>query len=283
MKWVLCVAFAIRAWCSEWPSGETQLGVPADHAAFDLLGEGIEMPPVRDCGQVPVLNQGGGYAIVFPDPISLACIEYCQSAEKPLLDIGAGFGTISAAVANEGRIDVIAEDAGPENLLVLRKQVDPRSRGHLFLNRQRFPEFDLPAESLGAVSIIQVIHFLKGDEIEIGLKKIFEWLVPSGKLFIVTCSPYISVLQPFLPMYEERWARGEKWPGLVENFRALRGPQHQNVAEFIHVMDERPMRAALERAGFEVELMTFVDRRRTIPTLALDGRESIGVIAVKPR
>lgn len=256
-------------------------GVVATHRDLEELSQGLEMPAVMKNGQVAVLNPGGGYAIIHPDPISQQCIEYCKTSSLPLLDLGAGYGTISTRVLLGSSNVVIAEDIGVENLLVLRKQVDAKFYPRLYLNASPFPDFDLPSESLGAVSMCQLAHFMTGEQIDRGLKKIYEWLVPGGKLFIVTCSPYISVLQPFVPIYEERWSKGELWPGFVDNYRSYR-KTHQNVPNFIHVMDERPMRAALKRAGFEVETMTFVDRRETIPTLALDGRESVGVIAVKP-
>ncbi len=54
-----------------------------------------------------------------------------------------------------------------------------------------------------------------------------------------------------------------------------------NIPRFFHVMDHKVMADALMRAGFEIEEQTFVDRRKTIPSVGLDGREAIGVIAVK--
>ena len=49
-------------------------GVVATHRDLDELSQGLEMPAVMKNGQVAVLNPGGGYAIIHPDPISQQCI-----------------------------------------------------------------------------------------------------------------------------------------------------------------------------------------------------------------
>jgi len=272
-----------NGWSIELPISKTLFGVSATDKRLDFLGQGLEMQPIMKHGQVPVLNQGGGYAIIHLDPISDSFVDYCKSIDLPILDIGAGYGTISLEVLKQASCPVIAEDIGTENLLVLRNRAELKDLDRLFLNSNRFPDrLNLPSSSLGAVAICQVLHFLKGEEIDLGLKKIYDWLVPGGKLFIVTCSPYVSNLREFIQTYEDRWSNGAPWPGLVEDFRSLTPSLYGNLPIFLHVIDERPMKAALARAGFELEEITFIDRRETIPILGLDGRESIGVIAVKP-
>lgn len=267
----------------ELPLADHLFGVSALHEDLDQLSEGLKMPPILKHGQVPVLNQGGGYAIVLLDSISRKCIDYGKTIEAPILDIGAGYGTISKALLKETSCTVIAEDIGRDNLLVLRKQTSVEDLNRLFLNNNRFPnELCLPHESLGAVAISQVLHFLEGDEIDEGLGKIYDWLVPGGKIFIVTCSPYVQSLKEWIPIYEERLAQGIHWPGLVQDFPSLCPEMKQNLPPFLHVIDQKAMTAALVRAGFLIEEMTWIDRRHTIPSLGLDGRESIGVIAVKP-
>jgi SAM-dependent methyltransferase len=265
------------------PETDHSFGTIATHEHLDALSEGLKMPTIMEHGQVAVINQDGGYAIIYLDPISEKFVAYCKTIDQPVLDIGAGYGTASLEVLNNATCPIIAEDIGIENLLILRKRSDPKHFDRLFLNSNRFPDqLELPPHSLGAVSICQVLHFLRGEEIDLGLQKIYDWLVPGGKLFIVTCSPFVSNLIDFVPIYEKRWAEGIAWPGMVENFRNLVTNEYGNLPPFLHVIDERPMKAALIRAGFEIEEMTFVDRRKTIPFLSLDGRESIGVIATKP-
>lgn len=178
---------------------------------------------------------------------------------------------------------LIANDIGVENLLILRKQTKEKDRDRLYLNSQRFPgKLDFPDNSLGGVLVCRVFHFLRGEEIELGLQKIFRWLIPGGKVFIVTATPYLGNLTEFVSLYEKRWSEGCPWPGYVEDFGFNAPGLSHNLNPFLHVMDERPLRRALEAAGFIIENIEAIDRRKTIPTLGLDGREGIGVVAVKP-
>jgi len=264
------------------PSTNNPLGIPATETSLSTLGQSLKMPEVSQHGQVPVLNLGGGYAIVSLDHISQSFVEYCKTKNGTILDIGAGYGTISVAVLQETKCSVIANDIGAENLLVLRSETSPENYNRLFLNNNRFPQtLDLPDQSLDGVAIVQVFHFLTGEEIEAGLQKIMRWLKPGGKLFIVTCSPYVKVLTNFMDTYEARKTSGMPWPGLIENWAQMR-PHMKNLPSFFHVLDHQTLCLALTNAGFIIENMSFVDRRQTIPSLGLDGRESIGVIASKP-
>jgi SAM-dependent methyltransferase len=270
-----------NCFATQLPFSNHSFGVPATDESLNLISEKLEMPSILQSGQVPVLNQGGGYAVVYLDPISRKCVDYCKEVQGPLLDIGAGYGTISLAVLKETNVTVIAEDIGVENLLVLRKHADIKDYSRLFLNGDRFPDaLNFIDNCLGAVAVRMVFHFLKGDEIDAGLQKIFHWLIPGGKLFIVCSSPYIKPLVNFIAIYEERVSQGILWPGHIDDYASL-CPQMPNLPLFLHVIDFRIMSDALLRAGFEIEEMTFVDRR-TIPSVSLDGRESIGVIAIKP-
>lgn len=268
---------------TQLPLSNDKFGVLATNENLDLLAKNLEMPEVLKHGQVRVLNPGGGYAIVTLDPISRKFVDYCKLIQDPILDIAAGYGTISLAVLKETSCTVIAEDIGVDNLLVLRKHAEKNELNRLYLNSDRFPnELNFPDESIGAVAICQLFHFLTGDEIDLGLKKIYKWLKPGGKLFIVTCAPFVRPLLDFIPTFEERYKQGMLWPGYIEDIASL-CPGFPNLQQFFHVIDHKVMKAALMRAGFEIEELTYVDRRETIPFFGVDGRESIGVVAVKPK
>ena len=261
------------------PEFNTSFGIRADHASLEALAKEVQMPEALPSGQVPVLNKGGGYAILSLDTVSQACVDYCASGNKTLLDIGAGYGTISLPALHNADCTVISADIGTENLLVIRNRASAEDRSRLFLNNQRFPNLlTLPDNSLDAVALSQVLHFLTGAEIEAGLQNIARWLKPDGKLFITTSSPFIKILTAFMPTYQSRVAANLTWPGAIENFNQLR-PWMTNLPTFFHVIDHATIEKALVRNGFKVEEMVFVDRRQTIPSLALDGKEDIGVIA----
>ncbi|MES2122451.1 MAG: class I SAM-dependent methyltransferase [Chlamydiota bacterium] len=266
----------------ELPPSDHPFGVLASHECLDALSEGLEMPPFSESGLVPTKNYGGGFMLVHLDPVSREFIDFCKQCTHPVLEIGSAYGVATLPALKNSTCPVVVDDIGVENLLILRQQVETEDRERLFLNAKSFPDaLDFPPQSFEAVLICRVFHFMRGEAIEEGLRKILEWLVPGGKLFVVTASPYQGNLKEFVPLYEERWTSGNSWPGYVEDYGPNAPGLSHNLNPFLHVMDDRPLCRALEAAGFEVEQVQFIDRRKTIPTLCLDGREAMGVVAVK--
>ncbi len=279
-----CAGWMAHGFAIEWPESSHPYGISAADPRLEELSKGLSMPPVSESGLVQTFNFGGGYMIADLDAISSQFVEFAKGCSGPVLEIGSAFGVATIPALQQSNCCVIADDIGKENLLVLRKQADERDRDRLYLNAKRFPqELEFAPNSIEGVLTCRMIHFLRGEDIEEGFRKVFDWLVPGGKFFIVTCSPYLRNLKEFIPNYEERWAKGVSWPGYVEEFTKVTNDAYSNLRPFFHVMDERPLKSALQCAGFDIEEIRFIDRGRAFPDLALDGRELIGVVAVKPK
>jgi SAM-dependent methyltransferase len=279
-----CVLIGFQLNGSELPFTDHPYGLVATDDRFDELCKNLQMPPVSSTGLVQTMNHGGGFMLIHLDSVSSQFVDFASRSSYPVLDIGSAYGAATIPVLKNSTCPVIADDIGVDNLLILRKETEEADRDRLYLNSKRFPqELDFPSNSLSAVLICRVFHFMRGEEIEEGLKKVFQWLVPGGKLFVVTSTQYQGVIKDFIPVYEERWASGVSWPGYIEDFGPKDPVLAHNFKPFLHVMDIRPLRKALEAAGFEIEQVHIIDRRKTVPTLSLDGREGVGVIAVKPR
>ena len=81
-----------------------------------------------------------------------------------------------------------------------------------------------------------------------------------------------------MPEYERRVQEGQRWPGWISRIGAF--STHRQLSQMprsMHLLDD--LRRSAEEAGLIVE-QTFLYRRRDFPTsLALDGRESVGLIA----
>lgn len=279
---LLAVLVVFNLEAVELPPWKHPFGIQASDPRLDGIGEGLEMPEPGPSGLVQVKNAGGGFMLLPLDPISASFIEFSKKSLYPVLDIGSAYGVASLPILHDSSSIVIADDIGEENLLILKSHADPKDWDRLFLTSKRFPQdLDFPDESLGSVLICRVIHFLRGEEIEMGFDKIFRWLVPGGKLFVVTSTQYQKNLVDFVAVYEDRWSQGNPWPGYVDNYGYSATSISHNLNPFLNVMDERPLRRALEKAGFTLEEVRFIDRRKTIPALSIDGHEGIGVIATK--
>lgn len=256
----------------------TAFGIKASDQALHALPH-INMPAQKG-DKIVTLNKQG-FMKVEMDNVSLAFIEHAKNSTLPVLEIGAAYGAAAIPALDHGAT-VIANDISDEHLAILYRRAKPTQLSQLYLNNNRFPgEMNLPAESLGAVLACRVAHFLTGDEMAEGLKKVYDWLAPGGKLYFVTLSPYHHILrETFLPIYLQRVEDGEEWPGIVPNLQELASPEEaKDLPTFLHVFDEPIIRARMQKIGFEVEQVDLLD----YSSMNSDGRGYIGVVAVKPK
>ena len=262
------------------PPADHVYGLSAEDPRVAHLWEQVEMPPVEN-GSIKTINFGGGAMLLDLDPVSERFIDFSASCCLPVLDIGCAYGIATLPALERTSSAVIANDICPEHLVLIAKQAAPEARSRLFLAAKKFPEeVDFPENSLGAVLMSRVLHFLRGEDIEKGFEKIAKWLAPGGKLFIITATPYQKPIQDLISLYEERWEQGDPWPGYIPDYAQRNG--YDNLFPFLNVMDERPLKKSLEKAKLVMESTEFVDRQNTVPRIALDGREGIGVVAIKP-
>jgi len=214
--------------------------------------ERIRIPQADQNGKVPTLNQYG-YMMGESDPISESFVSFSEQAKKPCLDIGAAYGSITLQ-ALEKKATVIANDVDLRHLCVLRHLIPKKYWDRLYLKEGRFPgDLSFIEGSLSAVLLRRIIHFLSPDDIETGLKNIHSWLVDGGRVFIVVVSPYHTYFRKYLKIYEQKWREGNLWPGVINNFKNYVPDQSEYVPDYIHVMDDRPLKMALEKIGFTVE------------------------------
>jgi SAM-dependent methyltransferase len=224
-------------------------------------------------------------------PVSGQFVEFCATGfcgpAAPALDLGAASGAASEAAWRAGAW-VIANDldAAPLEELQrrLREACGQAEAERLRIQPGRFPrDLHFEPESLGAVHACNVFHFLTGNQLALGVGKAARWLRPGGKLFVQAATPYQAPFAAFLPEYERRIARGEKWPGWVEKIGAY--STHRLLGQMprsIHLLDQRVLTRVCVDVGLELE-RAWLYRREDLPeSLYFDGRESVGVVARKP-
>lgn len=213
-------------------------------------------------GFIPTLNRMGGMSPTL-DEYSQAFVDFPGGA--PLLDVGACYGLATLAALNNGAT-VWANDLEPQHLEILKQQVDPADRNRLLLLPGPFPaEIPWLPESLGAVLLARVLHYLDGGSIEQGLREIHTALVPGGKVFGVALTPFLPNLAPFHQEYEARKQAGERWPG------AVNVPNGDDLPTGVNFLDADVLRRALGEAGLTVERLEYFP----------EGREALGFVAVK--
>jgi hypothetical protein len=141
---------------------------------------------------------------------------------------------------------------------------------------------DFDAQSFSSILSCRLFHFLTGNEIERSVCKMFQWLKPGRKLFLVADSPYMRPWSALAPTYEDKKQSGDPWPGFIADFSPFLhdGENTGNRPPHINPLDPDILVRVCSENGFTVERSSFFGLQRKGATS--NGREHAGCIAVKP-
>lgn len=239
------------------------------------------MDDMKNKKVIPTLNHMG-YMTTSLDKFSDKFIKYAAEISEPVLEIGAAYGVATITALKAGAI-VIANDIEPRHLEILERKVPTNLRHNLKLCLGRFPEdLDFPEESLSGALICNVFHFFEGERIELALTKLYGWLKPRAKIFVVADTPYNRLIEKAIPEYEISEKGGVKWPGFMKNIRDYLPPEYMDISPpFMHFLTPKILSEILIKIGFKVEEAEIFARTNYPLEEQLDGREGVGVIAIK--
>ena len=243
-------------------------------------------------------NPSGGFTTTPCDPVSQKFIEYASEVAKKdgvVLEIGAAFGAATLKALAQGAT-VFCNDIYPSNLAVVRnrylKAINSQEssvtgdENKLVLVPGEFPSelAELPKNFFDAILICRVLHFFTGDLIEKSLQQLSVHLKPGGKLFVVCETPFLKNWLRFMPEYEKRIKEGVKWPGEIHHPAVYESSgRAASLPKFVHWMSKEILERSFVHSKFDIEHSSYIDRKGQFPAdLLWDGRESIGVIGVKP-
>jgi len=237
----------------------------------------VDMPSPETNGFVRTLNNMG-YMTSSLDPCSEAFVQFAPVGPGPALDIGAAYGVATlAALARGAR--VIANDLDARHLDILASRTQAEHRTRLALMPGAFPDELSVTEPCGSILIARVLHFFNPQQLRTSFATAASWLAPGGKLFIITETPYLKNFATFTPVYEQRRAAGEEWPGLISDVAAFAPERAKFLPPLMHFLDPDVLRREATRAGLIVESCEFINRTDFPEDIRLDGRESVGLVA----
>jgi SAM-dependent methyltransferase len=236
--------------------------------------------PLRD-GRIRTLNNRG-FTTSEPDPLSREFIGFAARCSAEVLDLGCAFG-VATIPALEAGARVCACDMELLHLTALESRVRPAIRSNLSLKCGKLPEVEFEEQRFDAILSSRVFHFLEGPAVDTELAKMFRWLRPGGKLFLVADTPYAGVLRQCVPEYLYRKERGERWPGFIADYAPYmpRGSRRVN-PPFINLMDPDILSDCCRRAGFQVEQADFMPRIAKLDDADPQGRDHVRLIALRP-
>lgn len=122
---------------------------------------------------------------------------------------------------------------------------------------------------------------MSGPQIEQGIQKIYEWLEPGGKVFVVVETPDKQMFKRFIPYYESRKNLGEKWPGEISDITDFVDSRMNQLPKFMNLLEEDIIKRAFESTGFYIEKSQTFSKPFIPLDATMDGRESAGLIAIK--
>lgn len=232
----------------------TSYGIPANTWVLENM-ESVKQPLPEKDGKIKTLN-AMGYMTPDVDYITKDFIEFSANAPLPVLDGGAAYGVATILALKKGAT-VIANDIDQRHLWIIaqNKQLSPDEKARLFLNQGMLPEsVDFPDHSLSAILLCRVMHFFTPTQIELMFQKAKRWLVPNGRFYIVTMTPYHYTLEGFSTIYQNRLQAGDPWPGIITSMMTDYGREHKgNIPEYLHVMDPRILIKLATEQGFMVK------------------------------
>lgn len=242
-------------------------------SAFSSLPRG----PVP--GLIPTLNRKG-FMSAHLDACSQAFVDYAAAAGGEALDIGCAYGVATLAALAKGA-RVLACDMEPGHLQVLSQEAPAADRGSLRTQAGRLPEIDYPEAGFTAILCARALHFLSGADFEASITKFNRWLVPGGKLFVITDTPYAGYWKAHAPIYEEKKRAGDPWPGFIAD-TSVYLPAPARAGSFLNPCDPDILTRVCAAAGLIVESASFIARNDGSGRPADAAREHAAVVARKP-
>ena len=244
--------------------------------------EKVSEPEALACGRIPTLNQRG-FTTDFPDPLSEQFIKLAAKIDGEVLDIGCAYGvTVKRVLGAGGR--VCACDMDQRHLDVLFQTVSSVEKARLRCEVGTLPYIDFEEGAFSAILCSRVLHFLEGGDIELSISKMYRWLHPGGKAFLIVDSPYSGATRDrVVPEYERKKALNDPWPGFMPDFEQymLAGSSVKFDTSFIHLMDADTLVRVCEQVGFTIESKGFMARIANLSHADPQGRDHAIVIAVK--
>lgn len=246
----------------------------------------------NDCIDHEATENGCGYMHPLTET-SEQFVEYSSRIHNPVVDLGCAYGVATIAAAKAGASQIIACDIDNKHLQVLKRRASLMDLDSKIITKSgKFPqETAFPRNSIGAVLTSLMLPYLTVEELEIGLEQILSWLVPDGKLFIVTYTVHIKEFanENFQRGYQQRLRNNITWPGYFEDFNLFSNMAEENVIKSsvplrLHFFDLPPLIKYLEKIGFKIESAKYLDGKLNgaVTETLYDGREMLGIVARKP-
>lgn len=232
-------------------------------------------------GLVPTLNRTG-FMLEKLISYSRDFAAFAGQAGGEVLDIGCAYGIASIAALEQGAEKVMAVDMETRHLRILENRIRDEVRPRLATQVGLLPDIDFEPGRFSAIHAARVFHFLTPEATVQTLKKMYSWLRPGGRLFLIVDTPFVGFRRKDNETYQKRKAAGDPWPGYIGDDH--KNDVHQDASLLTNPMDEDILRRECSRAGFTIQRLGYEgsDIYPEVKGSPMAGMEHVGIIACKP-
>jgi SAM-dependent methyltransferase len=231
-------------------------------------------------------KMGTTFTSVF-DSISKAYIEFAAQDFNPTLELGAGRGVTAAELVKKRKYFqnntlVIVNDLSKKHLAdAIKEHPYLKCRMVKMLPRAFPEELDFPGAFFNSILAVRFFQFLTPEQWITGFEKIFNWLKPGGRFYVVTGSYFTAYQMNNIESIEKKKLEGVEWPACFKTGRDAYGPNSLVISN-ITLVDREILERELKRVGFKVLYNEYQDIGKYLPSnFCIDGRGLIGAIAIK--
>jgi SAM-dependent methyltransferase len=229
-------------------------------------------------GLIPCLN-GRGFMEKDLNGISTRFVDESAKLEGISLDVGCAYG-IATLAALKGGSEVVACDMDQAHLDILLKETPEIDKQRLTTKKGTLPGVDFKNESFVAIHCSRCLHFLVPEELKLTLEKMYNWLQPGGKIYLITDTCFSGPWKKYLPEFDRKKAEGDPFPGFIED--ALKclpvSKLPKGMTPHMNCLDPDTLARECKLAGFEIIEADFLGPARSESKYAKDHA---GIIAIK--
>jgi SAM-dependent methyltransferase len=242
------------------------------------------MPDYDKVGRVPTLNKMGWMHPVI-DSVTQQFLDKCAKKKNAkVLEVGAAYGYASLAALYEGA-EVWVNDLEPKHLENFKEGVSEELHSKIHIVPGDFiAPYTINESNFDAILAVRVFAFLTPQQLEAAIDRIYQLLKPGGKIYVVADTPYLKRWKSFLPIYEQKVANGDPYPGFVAENSHLYNPEAKNhVTSQLHFLNPVVLKREFLKRKFSIEFCDYMNRTDYPEHNRLDGRETVGLIATKSK
>jgi len=229
-------------------------------------------------GLIPCLN-GRGFMEKDLNGISTKFVAESEKMEGISLDVGCAYG-IATLAALKGGSEVVACDMDQAHLDIVLKETPEKDKPRLTTKKGTLPGIDFKDQSFIAIHCSRCLHFLVPEELKLTLEKMYNWLQPGGKIYLITDTCFSGPWKKYLPEFDKRKAEGDPFPGFIED--ALKclpvSKLPKGMTPHMNCLDPDTLARECKLAGFEIIEAGFLGPARSDSKYAKDHA---GIIAIK--